>query len=218
MSRINQIRKMLEASKRDVDLPASGWQVRVRRANAYQFMATSIPLGTMLQNLARAATAIATMQDIDDELACKLNEDAPRLTELYQLMVCQCVQEMQIDDAGWVKVQVHPDDVPEEELGDDGMYYDAFIRSMDPEDVGALQSVLWELNGLGKGVAAAFGPFCPDTGGADLPAGEDSGEVSDAGDEGTGSVRTEPEPGDRSGGTDGRTGTGSEEDRGADRG
>lgn len=218
MSKINQIRKMLEASRREVDLPVSGWQIRVRRANAYEFMATRIPLGTMLQNLAGAAMAIASMEKIDDDLACKLNEDAPRLTDLYQLMVCQCVFEMQIGDKGWVRVQIHPDDVPDEELGDDGMHYDDFIRSMDPEDVGTLQTALWELNGLGKGVAAAFGPFCEDTGAADLPAGEDGGEVSDTGTEGSGSVRTESESGDHDGGTDGRTGPGSEEDRGANGG
>lgn len=59
----------------------------------------------------------------------------------------------------WERVRIVPDDA-EADHDNDEITYSDFVRALDPHDLTVLQDAVWNLNGLGKAVAAALGPFC----------------------------------------------------------
>ncbi len=149
-------KKLLEKSRRVVDLPVSGWTIKIRRANPYNMMATGIPMGTLIQDLSTALKTLMSADELSDEVACKLNANAPDAQDLYEKLLMECVIGMKIDEGEWVRTDVVPNDV---EPGDDGIRVDDFICSLDPADLGVLQTEIWELNGMGGAVAKLLAPF-----------------------------------------------------------
>lgn len=182
---MSHIQKLVNASRRIVTLPHCGWTLRLLRANAYDFLATGIPLGSLLQKLSRATAHLVKADEIPDDLAAELNRDAPSHTRMCEALLIHCVNAMKLSDADWEehwqeywqadhpekslpdvmpeqewkRVVVVPDDTPEEDMGEDAITVDGFIRSMDSVDLGTLQEQIWELNGLGEVVGNVLQPF-----------------------------------------------------------
>lgn len=182
---MSHMSRLIRASKRTVTLPHCGWVIRLLRANAYDFLATGIPLGSLLQKLSRATAHLVTAEEIPDDLAAELNRDAPSHTRMCEALIIHCVNAMRVSDADWEehwqeywqedrpddplpeqrpeqewkRVEVVADDTPEEEMGEDAITVDGFIRSLDSVDLGTLQEQIWELNGLGEVVGNVLQPF-----------------------------------------------------------
>ena len=195
---MSHITKLIKAKTRFVELPHSGWHFKLIRANAYDFLGTSIPLGSLLQKLSRATANLVKAEAIDDDLAAELNRDAPSHTRMCEELLIHSVNAMKLSDAQWEagweelwqedhpgeelpdtmpaqewqRVDVVANDTPEDKVTGDRILVDDFVRSMDTEDLGTLQRAIWELNGLGEVVGRALTPFCP-TGSSDAtPNGE----------------------------------------------
>lgn len=194
---MSHIQKLVNASRRTVTLPHCGWTLRLLRANAYDFLATGIPLGSLLQKLSRATAHLVKAEEIPDDLAAELNRDAPSHTRMCELLLIHCVNAMKLSDADWEehwqeywqedhpekslpdvmpeqewkRVKIVPDDAPEEDMGEDAITVDGFVRSMDSVDLGTLQEQIWELNGLGEVVGNVLQPFCGGGGTAPVPDG-----------------------------------------------
>ena len=191
---MSHITKLIKAKTRFVELPHSGWHFKLIRANAYDFLGTSIPLGSLLQKLSRATANLVKAEAIDDDLAAELNRDAPSHTRMCEELLIHSVNAMKLSDAQWEagweelwqedhpgeelpdtmpaqewqRVDVVANDTPEDKVTGDRILVDDFVRSMDTEDLGTLQRAIWELNGLGEVVGRALTPFCP-TGSSDAP-------------------------------------------------
>ncbi len=187
---MSHITKLIKARTRFVELPNNGWRFKLLRANAYDFLGASIPLGSLLQKLSRATANLVKAEPIDDGLAAELNRDAPSHTRMCEELIIQSVNAMKLSDAQWEaeweelwqedhpgeelpdtmtaqewkRVDVVANDTPEEELTGDRITVDDFVRSMVPDDLGTLQRAIWELNGLGEVVGNALAPFCQERG------------------------------------------------------
>lgn len=182
---MSHITKLIKAKTRKTELPESGWRFKLIRANAYDFMGASIPLGSLLQKLSRATANLMEASEIPDDLAAELNRDAPSHTRMCEELIIHSVNAMKLSEAQWEadwqelwqedhpgeelpdtmpaqewqRVDVVANDTPEEELSPDSITVDDFVRSMVPEDLGTLQRAIWELNGLGEVVGSALAPF-----------------------------------------------------------
>jgi hypothetical protein len=185
---MSHISKLIKAKTRKVTLPHSGWNFKLVRANAYDFLGASIPLGSLLQKLSRATADLARVQEIPDDLAAELNRDAPSHTKMCEMLLIHSVNAMKLSDAQWEeewqelwqedhpgeqlpaempeqpwkRVQVVEDDTAQADMSPDAIRVDDFVRAMDTEDLGTLQRAIWELNGLGEVVGKALAPFRPE--------------------------------------------------------
>lgn len=185
----SHIRKLIESRSTTVTVPEKGWQFKLVRANAYEFIGRGVPLGSLLQSLGSATATILKGEVISDEDAVALNRDAPSYAEMCERLIIVSVRAMKVTEEEWR--EEHPDaaeqpwerlrvlanDAPESELGDDGIRVDEFIRALPKRDLDELQGELWNLNGLGAGVAALLAPFRERPGGAP---GHDGEPVRDA--------------------------------------
>lgn len=175
------IAALMEARTTTVKTPISGWKFRIRRADPYEAMERGqVAMGSLLQNFSKASAALQGGQVIDDEVATLINADMPDSVEVARLLLCACVIKADMGK-GWKPIHILPNDTPAEELqaDPDALLVDQFVTALAPEDLSELQDVIWDFNGLGRGIARILGPFRGEAGGAAIPDVQDSGVPSD---------------------------------------
>ena len=152
--------RLIEGATREIELLESGLTVRVRRARPYRMIgARAVPIGTLVQNLAKITWHAARGEDITDEEACAINEDAPSSAELCEALLIECVEAMREGDREWEIVNVVEDSVGDEDLGRDDYRVGDFQRSLPHDDLALLMHEVFEHNGLGEVIAKLIAPF-----------------------------------------------------------
>ena len=134
-------------------------------------MKLRMPMGDILQGLTGAAWAFRTGKTLPDELAAQLNASSPTFADLCEKLFMECIHECREPGEEWQPLKVVPDD--QETIVEEGIVtISDFEIGLDMEDLSALQSAIWDHNGLGKGFEAVLAPFREVGRAADRPDGE----------------------------------------------